>query len=196
VANWKRLVSPAAVCLSGTLLAKWRQPVPVPDLKTLVSHLQTPLREEEKVPVTQEEFNHLVRPYSLASPYSELRAEQVATLFRVSDEEKAHDIHNVLEYALMRSSRMTGSKAAFHSTWDVNIAEIFRIILRDGEDFRGSNLESDADLEIPDYGFLVKNSCLFRGEEAAPGSEEEPGFELLNKLFYTYEPLEYILGLS
>jgi hypothetical protein len=70
-------------------------------------------------------------------------------------------IYSVLEYALMRSSRMTGSKAAFHSTWDVNLSEILRIILRDGEDFRGSNLESDADLQIPDYGFLVKNSCLF-----------------------------------
>jgi hypothetical protein len=196
VANRKRLVSPVAVCLSGTLLAKWRQPVPVPDLKTLVSHLQTPLREEEKVPVTQEEFNDLIIPYSLDSPRSELRAEQVSTLFRISDEEEAHAVRRILEYPLTQSYVPTGSKAAFHWMWDVNISEILRITLRDGEVIRDSNRKSDADLQIPDYGFLVKNSCLFRGEEAAPGSREDPGFELLNKLFYTYEPLEYILGLS
>jgi hypothetical protein len=164
---------------------------------TLLAHLQTPLREEEKVPITQEEFRRLVTIYSPDSPKAELKAKQVATLFRISDKEDAPAIFGALWTALRVSPPLTGSEAIFHSTWDANISEIIKTILIEGHAIRDSNHNTNTALKRPDYGFLVKKHCLFRGEEKHAESMDNPKKELLDKLVdFPYEPLEFILGPS
>ncbi|KAF8576604.1 hypothetical protein K439DRAFT_646707 [Ramaria rubella] len=46
----------------------------------------------------------------------------------------------------------------------------------------------------PDFGFLVQNVCVFRGEEKGPENPEDPRAELADKLMWVYNPAEYMLG--
>ncbi len=67
-------------------------------METLLIHLQRPLSEEEKIPIRQKQFDvlcaHLLFQYSSDI----LSAEQVSTLFRVSEDQ-------CTEGALVRSMR-------------------------------------------------------------------------------------------
>jgi hypothetical protein len=80
--------------------------------------------------------------------------------------------------------------------WDNNIANILQLILPEAEFIRDSDRDTSTALKRPDFGFLVKNNCILRGEEKGLESREDPKQELLDKLIYTYQPLKYILGLS
>lgn len=46
----------------------------------------------------------------------------------------------------------------------------------------------------PDYAFLLRELCPFRGEEKPPGSREDPKAELSDKLAWAYDPAPYVLG--
>jgi hypothetical protein len=169
----------------------------VADLVTLIGHLQTPLTEEEKVPISQEHFNSLITDYNQADTNSDLLVEEVATLFRVSKHQTAPSVLRTLESAILWTYEPKGSESAFHSTWDINIALIMRLILVSGEIIRDSNKNTNTALKRPDYGYLINNSCLFRGEEKPSGSSDNPEKELVEKLVdFRYQPLEFILGLS
>ncbi|KAG8811075.1 hypothetical protein FRC19_004115 [Serendipita sp. 401] len=180
---------------TSKLLARWRQPIDVPDVVTLLKHLQTPLSEEEKVPVSQEQFDHLVTTYNPDAPKGELGAEKVAALFRVNEEEEADSIHILLAYVLGWTPQTSGTESAFHAIWDVNISRIMGTILLDGKFIRDSNQNTNTALKRPDYGFLVRKYCLFRGEEKSPDSSDNPEQELIEKLVdFPYQPLKFILG--
>jgi len=79
--------------------------------------------------------------------------------------------------------------------WDINISLLLLKALDYGEAIRDSNHGTDTWLKRPDYGFLVNNYCLFRGEEKHADSKEDPRTELSQKLeTWKYAPLTYILG--
>ncbi|KAG8810560.1 hypothetical protein FRC18_003997, partial [Serendipita sp. 400] len=180
---------------TSKLLARWRQPIAVPEVVTLLGHLRTPLSEEEKVPISQAEFDHLVTIYNPDSPKSELRAENVAALFRDTDDEEAHSILVTFESALAWSPPASRTESAFHAIWDNNISRIIGTVLFDGNFIRDSDQNTNTALKRPDYGFLIKKYCLFRGEEKPPDSSDNPKQELIEKLVdFPYQPLKFILG--
>jgi hypothetical protein len=191
------LLSHFAVNILGVLRDRWAKPVEAKTLPILSNHLGKPLAEEEKIPVTQNEFDGLVSEASLESPRAEVTAEQLATLFRISEREAVNDLRNKIDVNIIkRSPPEDGTESVFHSTWDLNISDILSVIIPAGKIIRDSNHHTSTGLQRPDYGFLIKNHCIFRGEEKAPNSTDNPEAELIDKLLYSYEPLPYILGMS
>jgi hypothetical protein len=159
-------------------------------------HLQLPLTEEEKVPITQNAFDRLVTPFSIDNPTPALTAVKLATLFRVSKEESAKSIRDSFRQLITKAPPTSGTEDSFHGTWDRNISDVLNMVLSTANPIRNSDHKTSTALKRPDYGFLVKNHCVFRGEEKTPGSDGDPKAALVEKLIYTYEPLSYILGLS
>ena len=116
-------------------------------------------------------------------------------IFRVSETESTILRHrvfaNVVECPQYSSN---GTEDSFHSIWHDNIGKTLGLVLL-GEAIRNSNHHTSTALKRPNYGFLLNGKkCLFRGEEKAPGSSEDPRVELLDKLVWTYDPLQFILG--
>ncbi|KAF8572904.1 hypothetical protein K439DRAFT_1643341 [Ramaria rubella] len=62
------------------------------------------------------------------------------------------------------------------------------------EIIRNSNKHAETKKMRPDFGFLVQNVCVFRGEEKGPENPEDPRAELADKLMWVYNPAEYMLG--
>jgi hypothetical protein len=178
------------------LVAKWSQPTPAPNLQDLRNYLQQPLAENEKIPITQSTFDFLTRDTSFIDhPTSALSAEQLEILFRVSTEERAKVVEVPFVSAIESTPPVSGTEDLFHSTWDANISGILRLILPDAEPIRNSNRNTSTALKRPDYGFLIKNHCIVRGEEKGSESSGDPERELVDKLVWTYHPLPCILGL-
>lgn len=46
----------------------------------------------------------------------------------------------------------------------------------------------------PDYGFLINQFCVFRGEEKGPENFTDPRKELMDKLQWAYDPAPYVFG--
>lgn len=188
-----------AVDRTEDLITRWRHPVAVPDVVTLLGHIQTPLQEDEKVPISQEDFDYLVQKFELTAHNISLKAENVSKLFRVSDDEEARPIVTRFMYNLdlITWQYLSETEESFIYSWDVNISSIIRTILLDGTSIRNGNHNPNTALKRPDYGFLINHHCLFRGEERGPNSTENPEIELVAKLGdFSYQPLKFILGLS
>ncbi|CAG8770788.1 12051_t:CDS:2, partial [Acaulospora colombiana] len=142
-----------------------------------------------------EDFDSLVSPWYPESPELELKAEELKTLFRVSEDERANFLHARIMIVLISQPPESGTEASFHYTWDSNISQIIKTIISNGSPIRDNNRDTNTALKRPDYGFLVKKYCLFRGEEKAPDSSDDPKKELRVKLVdFSYQPLKYILG--
>ena len=167
------------------------------DLPAVHTHLQRPLVEDEKIPISKEIFDWLSRPPpSVEFPELDTTAEDLATLFRVSTDEHAVDVERRFTSAVESRPPTDGTEDLFHSTWDDNITRILKLILGNVKPIRNSNRNTSTALKRPDYGLLVNNSCIFRGEENGSDSGDDPAQELVEKLIWTYSPLPYILGLS
>lgn len=179
--------------VSWRIVSRWSQPIAVPALPDLKTHLQRLLTDEEKVPLSQYHFNALL---SLDPLESSLTREELEALCRISEEEEAYAIETVLRNAITGNPPATGTEAAFHSTWDDNIAKILKLAFLASSFVRDSNHNMSTGLKIPDYGFLLKNHCILRGEEKSPNSDDDPKAELTQKLIWTYDPLSYIFGSS
>jgi hypothetical protein len=165
-------------------------------LQNLSSHLQQPLAEDEKIPISQDQFDKLsTLSSSAAFPEAALSAEEAATLFRVSEDEHADDFEQLFFTAIALSPPTRGTEDAFHGTWDNNIGNILKLILPAGETIRNSNHNTSTGLKPPDYGFLLKGHCYVRGEEKGTDSTDDPEQELIDKLRWTYQPLPFIFGL-
>jgi len=79
--------------------------------------------------------------------------------------------------------------------WDNNISSLLLKVLDDGGAIRDNNQRTGTGLKTPDYGFLLNNYCLFRGEKKCTNSKEDRRAELSQKLeAWKYAPLTYTLG--
>ncbi|KAG8834757.1 hypothetical protein FRC17_007263 [Serendipita sp. 399] len=165
------------VDISLQLVARWSLPRAAESLQSLHIYLQQPLTEEEKIPISQKGFDLLSAPYyNRASWNQSVGPEELNTLFRGTPD------------------RWYGRH--LHFSWDLNISEIVTFILSDSRHIRNSNKGSSTGSKWPDYGLLIKNHCVFRGEEKGSDPVGNPEQELVTKLIYTYQPLTYILGYS
>jgi hypothetical protein len=179
-------------------MQKWKRPIPEQalSLQNLSVHLQQPLAEDEKIPISQDQFDILSKmPFSVESPEFALSAEEAKTLFRVSEDERTWGVERLFISAIEWPPPAYGTEDNFHSTWQDNIGKILKLILPAGQSIRNSNRNSSTALQWPDFGFLVKGHCVFRGEETGPASDGDPERELVDKPIWTYDPLPYILGL-
>jgi hypothetical protein len=178
---------------------KWSRPIPEQalDLHNLMIHLQHPLAEDERIPISQDSFDNLTKFSSeFLFPEAALSAEEAKTLFRVSEDESARPAERLFVPAIERIPPPSGTEDTFHGTMEDNIGWILKTLLPEGVSIRNSNRDSSTALKRPDYGFLMKGHCVVRGEEEgtdSPGDEER---ELVEKLYrWTYQPLPFILGL-
>jgi hypothetical protein len=48
------------------------------------------------------------------------------------------------------------------------------MVLSTTDSIRNCNHDMSMGLKIPDFGFMVKNHCVFRGEETPSDSEDNP----------------------
>ena len=179
------------------ILKQWAISVDARTESDIRRTLNTPLTNEEKIPITQMEYGDLLRT-NLSNQEELLTAENLDTLFRVSNEDSASMLYKHIWVRIINNNpHAYGTESSFHSFWDDQIGRTLRLILN-GTFIRDSNHETSAGLLRPDYGFLLRGHCLFRGEEKPPGTREAPLVEeLKNKIVeWTYSPLDYILGES
>jgi len=183
------------VRLGTSLRESWRTPVSAPTVDILRDHLAKPLTEQEKIPISQREFDEQIRAFHPCHPGQEVTADDLNRIFRVSETETSSYQSTVIERIVVGThSRGDGTKDSFIGLWDDNIGIVLERVL-DGVPVRYPNHHTTTALRLPDFGFLIHGKiCLFRGEEKAPGSLEDPRIELLRKLIWTYDPLMYILG--
>jgi hypothetical protein len=90
-----RLNPYSIVNISANLLERWSRPVPAENLEFLLYHLQQPLTEEEKVPISKEGFDYLSLS-SYSEVYTAWTPEDIKSVFRVSDDEMAKQFFHPL----------------------------------------------------------------------------------------------------
>ena len=153
------------------------------------------LKDDEKIPISQEQFDKLLAPgfrqYSLKSEY-------LQHLFRVSTDKHTSEAYNRFSHTLRSETPQTDidTEDLFHSTWDDNISRIFEFILVKSTWGRNSNRGTSTLLKRPDYSLIYNNCCLLRGEEKGSDSTGDPQKELFEKMpEWDYDPLPFVFGL-
>jgi len=188
------------VNIASTLVARWSRPVCAETVESLLCHLQRPLLEDEKIPIGQKDFDDLCADLPVQYASGALSAEQVSTLFRVSEDQHAKQVFVLCLYTIdYYFSQSHGTEDSYHGTYEVNISHLLKFILETAtqtRSIRNNNENTSTGLMRPDYGLLLYGHCLLRGEEKGDSTSGDPKEELVDKLVHwTYEPLKYILGL-
>jgi hypothetical protein len=78
--------------------------------------------------------------------------------------------------------------------WDDHIRKILGLLLPNGLGIRSSSLPTSIQKLRPDFDFLLRNVCLFRGEEKSPTNSDDPKAELSDKLIWIYSLAPYVFG--
>ena len=82
------------------------------------------------------------------------------------ENETADAIIDELKMAIMDSPLDPGgTKASLYSFWDNNIRKILVRCLKNAESIRNSDRSTETGLLRPDFGLLLANVFVFRGEE-------------------------------
>jgi hypothetical protein len=151
-----------------------------------------PLQYENKIPISSLEMRKLVlsTSYRMDCSQGDLEA-----LFRVTEEEEVRFL-DALKPAINRIPPPTdGSESSFIQFWDDNIRAVLLAIFPTATPIRDSNHRTSTRLYRPDFGFLIRSVCTFRGEEKQNRfTGTHPRDELFNKLNWSYDPAPYILG--
>jgi len=177
------------------LTNQWSSPRHAQDENDLRHILNSPLVEDEKIPITQAQFDRMVK--CSTDRLEALHPGDLAALFRVSEEDTAPLIHQHVASRVIGNRPQThGTEQSFIGFWDDLICQTLKLVLQ-GTFIRNSNRSTSTGLLRPDFGYLMRGHCLFRGEEKAPESRGEPIKELKDKIVdWTYGLLDYILGES
>ena len=185
------------VDITNNLVETWSRSVRLPTVQDLMSHLQRPLEEAEKIPISQIDLDELSVPYSGDRLVNAITSQHLLTLFRLSADKRAPPIALRFISAIQFTPPSTGTEDRFHSTYDKNITEILEAILPGVEAIRNSNKDTSTALKRPDFGLLANGYCILRGEEKGTETGGEPEQELSRKIaHWEYDPLSFILGLS
>jgi hypothetical protein len=147
--------------------------------------------EDEKVPISAEEFQYLLS----SDPHDAFESEDAEVLFRVSESERSFFLGHLFQSAIRKATPLeSGTEASFHALWDMHIGMILEALLPTSTPIRDSNFHTSTQKLRPDFGFLLDNVCLFRGEEKPARNCEDPKAELCDKLTWIYSPAPYIFG--
>ena len=182
--------------ITNNLAEKWSHPVPAYTIDDLRLHIQKPLEEDEKIPISRKKFDSLCVPHALQARVDTVSDQQLSTLFRVSADRRAERVESDFLHVMRRRVPQTGTVDTFHVTYDLNISTIIEFILTSTTSIRNSNQNTSTALKCPDYDLLVNNYCLLRGEEKGSDTVGDPEKELVTKIgHWVYKPLPFILGL-
>ncbi|GJJ06718.1 hypothetical protein Clacol_000914 [Clathrus columnatus] len=174
------------------VVERWRSKrakAELPTLSELTSIADRPLSEEEKIPLSKKSMISLIS-HNLDDICT---AADVAVLFRASNHESDMALARFYT-AVISHPPSEGTEDRYHSFWDRNINDIIEVILPNGKPQRNSNRNTATKALRPDYAFLLRGFCPFRGEEKAPNSTGDPKAELAEKLEWVYDPAPYVLG--
>ncbi|CAG8665089.1 2607_t:CDS:2, partial [Ambispora leptoticha] len=98
---------------------------------------------------------------------------------------------------VLGSAIMTPSPApdgTFVTFWDINIRRFLETFFPIGRSVRNTNQHMSTNNMHSNFGFILNQVCLFRGEEKTPNSREEVWAELVEKIQWIYDPAPYVLG--
>ncbi|THU76902.1 hypothetical protein K435DRAFT_878587 [Dendrothele bispora CBS 962.96] len=192
------LKRPADVNVSFDVLRRWRNkrgkfaiPSTIAELRTLMN---TPLLENEKIPLSQTRLDALVvtAPSELLDV---LTLEEANTLFRSSDSEDATLLETIFFTAAFTCPPPSkGTEESYHVFWDENICKVVQVLVPSGRPIRNSSKHTATRKLRPDFGFLLDNRCPFRGEERGSMNDEDPRAELSQKFNWDYGSVPYLLG--
>lgn len=159
--------------------------------EALLQYLNVPLQDDEKVPISRDEHRKLI---ALSYPNT-CTANDLAALFRVTEDEEVGFLNRFIHAIEYPPPPLSGTEDSFHSFWDTNIQDILAIIFPDEAWVRNSNQGTSTGLGRPDFVFLIRGVCAFRGEEKPRHyTGSTPRDELVDKLYWTYDPAPYIIG--
>ena len=122
--------------------------------------------------------------------------EDLELLFKQCENETADGILDKLKTAIMNGPLdPDGTEDSLHSFWDTNIRAILVRCLKNAKSIRNSNQDTETGQFRPNFGLLLANICVFRGEEkrkSFPGTHSKD--ELKKKTRWVYDPAPDILG--
>jgi hypothetical protein len=163
----------------------------LPPLRDLFAILDRPLDEAERVTISNEAYDDLITP--LHERDDTCKEEDVAILFKRGDIDVLSPLSN-LYAVVVESPGATGTEEYYRGFWDKNIKDVVELVSQHGKSFRSNNRNTETKRMRPDFGLLIQDVCVFRGEEKGPENPEDPRAELVDKLTWVYDPAEYMLG--
>ncbi|EXX67225.1 hypothetical protein RirG_116310 [Rhizophagus irregularis DAOM 197198w] len=181
--------------VGGEVLRKLikRTRLTIPEIGSLSELLDGELSEDIKIPISQNEIDLLQsKNVTVLCSLDDLRV-----LFRVSDTESATDFCIRAIFSPILNDKIPpddGTEYSFVGLWDNCIRNLLEYLIPDGVSIRNCSKFSSTRDDRPDYGLILNNVCLFRGEEKSPTSTEDPKSELGRKFLWTYDPAPYVLG--
>ena len=180
--------------ISRKLFDLWTKPAKW-ELRHLKEYLEKPLDPDWKIPLSHAEWRAFLVTESI--PAHACSAEDLELLFKQSEDETAVAILDLLKSAITRDpSSPSGTENSLVSFWDRNIRDILERCLSAGS-IRDSNQGTETGKFRPDFGLLLANVCVFRGEEKRTEfTGMHPRNELKVKTRWVYNPAPYILGWS
>ena len=165
---------------------------PIPAIQHLVGFIEQPLSEDEKIPISQLEFDKL-----LSTPAPDIcDASDIRSLFRIG-EPLNHKRLKHITFAIENAPFSISGYASDNSYifgWDMNIRSIIEILERSGHSNRNASEHTATRNLRPDYSRTIDDKCVLRGEENGPQSLEDPKEELGSKLEWVYDPAPYVFG--
>lgn len=160
-------------------------PVKLPAVHDLAQFIDSPLSEEEKIPITWKEMDLLVSSQSVGMIDNFCNRSDVELLFRVTSGSgsSGSDFHDII-FTVRRDPPIQGTDEFSISFWDRNVCDILEFFLPGGQSIFNGKEHTTSTIGIlrPGYGFLFQHFCLFWGEERAPADTEDPRKELADKL--------------
>jgi len=161
----------------------------LPSIEELRALVDQPLSDNEKIPLACDRFQSLI---NTTLPAARCTRADVGALFRFED--AALSALDKIFFIVAEPPPHSRSEALFHSFWDSNVRYILELLIPSGRSIRHSSNDTATGSLRPNYGFLLRNLCTFRGEEEPPDSNEDPKAELSYKLAWAYDPAPYVFG--
>ncbi|PFH46032.1 hypothetical protein AMATHDRAFT_8343 [Amanita thiersii Skay4041] len=165
------------VDISGRLIKKWNTPLPIlPNISGLRDYLNTPLTENEKVPVSYKLWQHFLHDnYFYLQDLCSIG--DLEKLFRISEDEWAPQLQMHVQVAIIDSPPAEPTTGGvYHVFWDQTISKILLYCLGLSKVTRSSNTDTQIEDPEPNYGLFLEQHCLAK------------------KTRWVYDPAPYVLG--
>ncbi|KAG8981312.1 hypothetical protein FRB93_008736 [Tulasnella sp. JGI-2019a] len=187
--------SSVAIDVGATLVQRWlTRHEGLPHLCDLRTALDRPLPDDEKISLSSSDMEALMTDSSKLG--DRVTRGDMEHLFIVSKHQVARRPLETFRRLIFQDAPLVdNTESSFIGFWDDNISNLMRLVFNHGRVIRNSNQETSKHLSRPDFGFLLREVCVFRGKETQPGyAGKHPRVELIQKMAWTYDPAPYVLG--